>query len=118
MSAARISGRTCANTDDGLDNPHNRERRTPVEPLDLIRTTHEIDRGLAQLAAAVSNARLKEDVLAFEARWRELGFAVAAELCGVEANGQPAPKRRGRRRRAEVTLDGADPEQESSGGDA
>ncbi len=78
-----------------------------MNQLDMIRTTHEIDRHFAELSAAVSEDALKKDLAEFHARWRELGYRVTANLCGLESNGEaPAPKRRGRRRRidgAEVT---------------
>jgi hypothetical protein len=74
-----------------------------MQPLDLIRTTHEIDRHLADISAAVSDDDLKKDLVAFNARWRELGYRVTADLCGMaSAREVPTPKRRGRRRRIDA----------------
>jgi hypothetical protein len=70
-----------------------------VNPIDLIRTTHEIDRGLIQISAAVADETLKRRLATLHAEWREIGFAVTAELCGVDVNGTPVQRRRGRPRR-------------------
>jgi hypothetical protein len=74
-----------------------------MEPLDLIRITHEIDRHLLELSAAVTDEDLKKDLALFHTRWRELGYRVTADLCGLESNGDAvAPRRRGRRRRTDA----------------
>jgi hypothetical protein len=74
-----------------------------MDQLELIRITHEIDRHVAELSAAVSDEDLKKDLVAFNARWRELAYRVTANLCGLAPNGDAtAPKRRGRRRRTDT----------------
>jgi hypothetical protein len=71
-----------------------------MQPLELIRTAHEIDRRLAEISAAVTDEALKRDLGELHARWRELGYRVTADLCGLEPNEVTVtPKRRGRRRR-------------------
>jgi hypothetical protein len=86
-----------------------------MDQLELIRTTHEIDRSLARIAEAVSDERLKHDVVTLHAQWRELGYQVTAALCGMEANGAAPVRRRGRRRKADVPVDGDDRRAEPRG---
>jgi hypothetical protein len=86
-----------------------------MEPLELIRTAHEIDRRLAEISTALTDEALKSDLVEFHARWRELGYRVTADLCGLEPNEEAAlPKRRGRRRRTELTT-GAEDGSEGAG---
>jgi hypothetical protein len=74
-----------------------------MDQLELIRITHEIDRHMAELSAAVTDDDLKRDLVALHVRWRELGYRASANLCGVASNGDTmAPKRRGRRRRVDA----------------
>lgn len=73
-----------------------------MEELDLIGTAHGIDHHLGRLAAAVTDRALKERVLSVRDGWRELAYALTAEVCGLEP--RPAlspPRRRGRRRKAD-----------------
>jgi hypothetical protein len=87
-----------------------------MNPLDLIRTTHEIDRHLAELSAAVSDEAIKKDLADFHARWCELGYHVSANLCALTSKGDAvAPKRRGRPRR-NITADVASGAEDRSGG--
>jgi hypothetical protein len=74
-----------------------------MNPIDLIRTTHEIDHELGTISAAVTDESLKQDLVQFHARWRELSYRVTASLCGLTSNGEaPVPRRRGRPRRSDV----------------
>ena len=86
-----------------------------MNPLDLIRTAHEIDGHLAAISAAVTDDTLKKDLFYFHERWRALGYRISANLCGLASNGDAvAPKRRGRPRRidaADVTAAGEDREE-------
>jgi hypothetical protein len=86
-----------------------------MDPLALIRTTHEIDRHLAELSDVVTDDDLKKNLADFHAEWRELGYRVTANLCGLAANGDTAPKRRGRRRRIDAGGPSADSSENHDG---
>jgi hypothetical protein len=72
-----------------------------MDELSLIRLAHEVDGQLGQLATSVKAESLREEILALQVRWRELAYAVSAELCGANANVVPATpvRRRGRPRK-------------------
>jgi hypothetical protein len=89
-----------------------------MEQLGLIRAAHEIDRSLSRLAAAVSDEQLKKDVLAVQDRWRDLGYAVTAELCGLGPDSATPARRRGRRKHADTLGEVDRTPEEPSGGNA
>lgn len=80
-----------------------------MDALELIRTTHGIDRDLGIVGDAVRDAGLKERLLAVRIEWRDLAYAITAELCGVDGPEArlPSPRRRGRPRKSDLAASAA-----------
>ena len=70
-----------------------------MEKLELIQLTHAIDRDLLRLAAAVTDGGVKKRLAALHGEWRDLAYAVTADLCGMATGASSDRPRRGRRKR-------------------
>ncbi len=72
-----------------------------MDELTVIRLAHDVDVQLGQLAMSVKAESLREEILTLQVWWRELAYAVSAELCGANASGAPlvSLRRRGRPRK-------------------
>ncbi len=86
-----------------------------MEVLDAIRLAHRIDQDLGRMSTAVGE-EFRDRVQRIQTEWREVAYAVSANLCGVDVTGDTgAAPRRGRpRKKAEDGACGLDPRSETS----
>jgi hypothetical protein len=85
-----------------------------MEVIDAIRLAHRIDQDLGRMSGAVGE-ELRDRVVRIQTEWRDVAYAVSANLCGVAMCEEAAvmPRRR-RRRKAEDGASAPDPAEADS----
>ena len=78
-----------------------------MENIEVIRKAHGIDQDLRQLASSLQDGGLRERVLAMEASYRDLVYAISASVSGVDLDipAEAGKKRSYTRRVRENPLD-------------